>query len=140
MGKRDPRNYLIKKKMQLGLIFRFLFLIILFALFIVFEAYITIWPVVLGYIPKELLGLVKYQIIFRFFFFIIPLIIVIIMIAIIFSHRIAGPIYNIERKINKLAGGEDIELIRLRKGDELKDLAEAINKLILIVKKSGISK
>ena len=82
------------------------------------------------------MSLVKYQIIFRFCFFIIPLIFVIIMIVIVFSHRIAGPIYNIEQRIKKITQGEDIGLIRLRKGDELKELAEAVNKLILIVKDS----
>jgi hypothetical protein len=136
MVRRDPRNYLIKKKMQLGLTFRFLFLMVLFTLFLGFEAYITIWPVVLEYIPRDLMGLVIHQILFRLLFFILPVIFVICMIVIIFSHRIAGPIYNIEQKLGKLAKGEDIGSIKLRKGDEWNELAEAVNKLISLVKDS----
>jgi signal transduction histidine kinase len=134
MERREFRNYLIKKGMQIGLTFRFMLLIALFSLFLIFETYITIWPVVVEYIPKDLLGLIRHQILFRFFFFVLPIIVVIGIIVIIFSHRIAGPIYNIEQKINRLAGGEDIESIRLRKGDEFKELAVAINKFISIVK------
>jgi signal transduction histidine kinase len=125
--------------MQLGLTFRFLFLIIVVAFFIAFETYITIRPVILGYIPDDLIGHVVYQIVYRVIIFIIPLILVILAVVIIFSHRIAGPIYNIEQKIKRLTQGEDIGLIRLRKGDELQDLAKAINKLILMVKKSDTS-
>ena len=139
MRLRDPRNYLIKKRMQLGLTFRFLFLIILFTLFIAFEVYIIIWPVVTGYISADLLSIVKYQILFRFFIFIVPVVIVIGIMSIIFSHRIAGPIFNIEKKLNKLIEEKDVDLIRLRKGDELKELAEMINKLILLVKRSNDS-
>ncbi len=46
------------------------------------------------------------------------------------SHRMAGPVYNIKKSINKLLAGEDVEKIKLRKRDEFKDLAEAINLLI----------
>lgn len=136
---RDPRNYLINKKMQLGLTLRFLVLTILFTLFIEFEVYISVWPVITGYIPKDLMGHVTNQILFRFLCFFVPVILVIAMFTIIFSHRIAGPIYNIERKLDGLIRGEDVGLIRLRKGDELKELAEKINKLMLIVEKSKAS-
>jgi len=60
MKRRIRGHYLIKKRMQLGLSFRFLFLTILFSLFIGFELYISIWPVVSGLIPKDLMDLVKY--------------------------------------------------------------------------------
>ena len=129
-------HYLIKKRMQLGLTFRFLFLTILFFLFIGFEAYITIWPVVSGLIPKDLMGLVKYQIFFRLLFFAFPVIFVIAASSIVFSHRIAGPIYRLEQTLDKLIKGEDTEYIQLRKGDELKGLAVRLNELIRILGKS----
>ena len=44
-----------------------------------------------------------------------------------------------ERKLDRLVKGEDIGLIRLRKGDELKEIAEKINELILVVEKSRAS-
>jgi signal transduction histidine kinase len=122
--------------MQLGLTFRFLFLTILFFLFIGFEAYITIWPVVSEVIPKDLMDLVKYQIFFRLLFFIVPVIFVIAASSIVFSHRIAGPIYRFEQTLDKLIKGEDTEYIQLRKGDELKGLAVRLNELIGTLGKS----
>lgn len=120
--------------MQLGLTCRFFFLTILFTLFIVFEVYITIWPVTSGYIPQKLMSLAIDQILFRFLCFVIPAIAVIVIISIIFSHRIAGPIYNIERKLDGVIQGDDTGFIHLRKGDELKELADKINKLISLVR------
>ncbi|MBE7413420.1 MAG: methyl-accepting chemotaxis protein [Leptospiraceae bacterium] len=59
------------------------------------------------------------------------LFLVILAIFTIFnSHRMAGPIHNIKKSINRLLAGEKVERIRLRKTDEFKDLAEALNKLI----------
>jgi sensor histidine kinase YesM len=131
-------KYLIKKSMQLGLTIRFLFLIIIFSLFIGFEVYITIWPAVSGVIPQDLLDLVMDQIFFRLICFILPVIFVITAFSIVFSHRIAGPIYRLENTLDRLIRGEDVETIRLRKGDALKELIEKINSLITMVKQSRI--
>ncbi len=136
MEKKIRHHYLIKKRMQLGLTFRFFFLTILFALFIAFEVYITIWPVVSGLIPKDLMDLVKYQIFFRLLFFAFPVIFVIAAFSIVFSHRIAGPVYRFEQTLDKLIQGQDTEYIHLRKGDELNGLAEKLNELIRIIKRS----
>lgn len=132
---RIRRHYLINKKMQLGLTFRFLFLTILLSLFIGFEVYITVWPVVSGVISKDLMNLIRYQIFFRSLFFVLPLLFVIVAFSIIFSHRIAGPVYRLERTLDMVIKGEDVRDIKLRKGDELQELAARINDLIHIVKK-----
>jgi signal transduction histidine kinase len=131
-------KYLIKKSMQLGLTLRFLFLIIVFSLFIGFEVYITIWPVVSVAIPQDLLDLVMDQIFFRLICFIFPVIFVITAFSIVFSHRIAGPIYRLENTLDRLIRGEDVETLRLRKGDALKEFAEKINSLIAMVKQSRV--
>jgi len=133
---RIRRHYLIKKRLQLGLTFRFLFLTILFALFIGFEVYITVWPVVSEVIPKDLMNVVKYQVFLRLLCFAFPVIFVIVAFSIVFSHRIAGPIYRFEQTLDKLIQGEDTEYIHLRKGDELNGLAEKLNELIRIIKRS----
>jgi len=131
-------KYLIKKRMQLGLTFRFLFLIIIFSLFIGFEVYITIWPAVSEAIPQDLLDLVMDQIFFRMICFIFPVLFVITAFSIVFSHRIAGPIYHLEKSLDRLIRGDDVETIRLRKSDALKELAEKINSLVLMVKQSRV--
>jgi len=139
MRKRRLRNYLIKKDIQLGLTYRFLLILILFSLFIGFQAYIIIWPVASGFISKELINLVRHQVFIRLLFFGLPFIVVIIGFAIVFTHRIAGPIYRFELTFDRLIQGEDVPLIQLRPGDELKELAEKINDLILLIKNSKIS-
>ncbi len=131
-------KYLIKKSMQLGLTLRFLFLIVVFSFFIGFEVYITIWPVVSGVIPQNLLDMVTDQIFFRLVCFIFPVVFVITAFSIVFSHRIAGPIYRLEKTLDRLIRGEDVETIRLRRGDALKELVEKINNLISMVKQSRI--
>jgi sensor histidine kinase YesM len=127
-------KYLINKRMQLGLTFRFVFLTILFSLFMGFEVYITIWPVVSGSIPEPLMNLVRYQIIVRLLLFLIPISFVITGFSIILTHRIAGPIYRLEKTLDELIQGEDVRYIKLRKNDELKDLAAKLNEVIRIIK------
>jgi len=51
-------------------------------------------------------------------------------LGVYYLHRIAGPIYRIERTLREMAEGKKVEPIRLRKKDFFKSLAEAVNKLI----------
>jgi signal transduction histidine kinase len=46
------------------------------------------------------------------------------------SHRIAGPIYRLEKELDSRLNGKEINPIKLREGDELKVLADKINSLI----------
>ena len=133
-------RYLINKRMQLGWTLKFLFTALIFALFIGFSVYITVWPVVSGTIPKGLMDLVKSQILFRMLFFAIPAIFVIIAYAIVMTHRIAGPLYRLEVTLDKLVKGEDADLITLRKNDELQEIAGKTNDLILLLKASKTPK
>ena len=127
-------KYLINKRMQLGLTFRFVFLTILFSLFMGFEVYITIWPVVSGSITEPLMNLVSYQILVRLLLFLIPISLVITGFSIILTHRIAGPVYRLEKTLDELIQGEDVRYIKLRKNDELKDLAAKLNEVVRIIK------
>ena len=49
------------------------------------------------------------------------------ILALLFSHRIAGPVYRIEKTLEEIAKGNLGLKIRLREGDELVDLADMIN-------------
>jgi len=129
-------HYLIKTRMQFDWTLRFLVLTIIFALFIGFEVYITMWPVISPLIPKFLMSHVTYQICYRLLFFSIPIIFVIGVFVIVFTHRFAGPLYRLELTLDRVIQGEDVEPIILRKNDELQDLIMKINELILMVKES----
>lgn len=56
--------------------------------------------------------------------------ILLIFIGIRFSHHIAGPLYRLQEKVEKLAGGEKIELLRFRRSDIISDLAAGLNTII----------
>jgi hypothetical protein len=52
------------------------------------------------------------------------------VIALELSHRIAGPLFRLERELDMRIAGERKGPIKLRQRDELKSLADKINKLI----------
>jgi len=51
----------------------------------------------------------------------------VVIISIFLSHKIAGPMFRMERFLTTMATGDFTQHITLRKGDELKTLAERIN-------------
>ena len=60
-----------------------------------------------------------------------PLFLIIILWGIVLSHRFAGPIERIERELKRMAHNKDYSLrIHLRKGDDIKPVADAINHLL----------
>jgi signal transduction histidine kinase len=133
MNKRR-KNVLTKKGLQLRLTRNFLLLMVLFALFVGFEVFVSIWQVVSDTIPVNSVGLVRKQILFRMIVFAIPVACVIVAFSIVLTHRIAGPLYRLEKKLHKLSKGEDVDYIRIRKNDELKGLTSTINDLIRSLK------
>lgn len=48
----------------------------------------------------------------------------------ILSHRLAGPIYRLERDLEDIAKGNFSIRIKFRKKDELKSIAEGINRIL----------
>jgi len=138
--KRKISNYLIEENLQLSLIFRFLIIMILLTIFFVFIIYIVCWPVILEYVPKSMIYLLKEQIFLKLYSVSFILLFIIAVICIIFTHKIAGPVYHLEKVIDKVIKGEDFELVHLRNNDELKSLASKINHLILSIKQSQTAK
>ncbi len=49
-------------------------------------------------------------------------------VGILVTFRIAGPVYRFERYLEQVMRGEEVGPCRLRKGDELQELCEMINK------------
>ena len=58
----------------------------------------------------------------------------ILVISVLFSHRMAGPIIQIERVLDSIAAGDLDGGVYLRKRDEMKRVAEAINKMRMRLK------
>jgi hypothetical protein len=51
-------------------------------------------------------------------------------VALELSHRMAGPIFRIEKELDRRIKGEKVGPLKLRKNDELHSLAEKINQLL----------
>ncbi|MEZ0372071.1 MAG: HAMP domain-containing protein [Candidatus Sericytochromatia bacterium] len=61
----------------------------------------------------------------------LSIVILVAGISILFTHKIAGPIYKIERSCRQIMDQKDLSLrVFLRTGDELQELAEEINRLL----------
>ena len=54
---------------------------------------------------------------------------VIFYVALVFSHRIAGPLPKIYQTLRNIGNGQYEERLVLRKKDELKELADVINEM-----------
>ncbi len=60
-----------------------------------------------------------------------PLFLLLIWWGTILSHRFAGPLQRIEKELHKIThSGDYSHRIRLRKNDDVKPIADAINKLL----------
>lgn len=61
----------------------------------------------------------------------IPIILVLIWLAALkLTHRIAGPLYRIEKDLEEILAGEKTDLIQLRPKDELHSLVAKLNKVL----------
>ncbi|MCX7726399.1 MAG: hypothetical protein N2053_06085 [Chitinispirillaceae bacterium] len=52
-----------------------------------------------------------------------------ILLTIFFSHKIAGPVYRLEKTCHNMIQGNYTNDIRLRKGDEMQNLARLLNEV-----------
>ncbi|MEO5969916.1 MAG: hypothetical protein ABIQ95_08310 [Bdellovibrionia bacterium] len=65
----------------------------------------------------------------------LALLLIILVMGIIFSHRIAGPIYRMQRHMIELSKSKNYTDVRFRKNDFFPELAEAFNSLMQGLKK-----
>jgi hypothetical protein len=50
-----------------------------------------------------------------------------LVVGVLITHRVAGPIYRFEQHLGSIAKGENPGVCRIRQGDELQSLCDAIN-------------
>jgi hypothetical protein len=60
------------------------------------------------------------------------------LLALLYSHRVVGPLIRIKRDIDMLCEDKDIPPVKLRKNDQFKDLAESLDKLRSHLKDRGL--
>lgn len=57
-------------------------------------------------------------------------VIIIFIVSIMYSHQIAGPAYKLEKSLQRIAAGDLTFEIHLRRHDNLKEVASAINHML----------
>jgi len=57
-------------------------------------------------------------------------VIIVFIVSIMYSHQIAGPAYKLEKSIHRISNGDLTFEIHLRRNDNLKELAIAINGML----------
>ena len=57
-------------------------------------------------------------------------VIILFMVSIIYSHQTAGPAYKLEKSIKRIVDGDLTFQVSLRRNDNLKELAAALNELL----------
>ena len=63
--------------------------------------------------------------------FAIPAVFLILLwAAVVISHRLSGPIERLKKEMDEIAQGNRSRRIKLRKNDDLKPVADSINKLL----------
>lgn len=56
------------------------------------------------------------------------------------AHRVVGPVVRIQRALKEIAEGQEVEVVRLRKGDLLPEIAESVNAMLEALEKRGAIK
>jgi nitrogen fixation/metabolism regulation signal transduction histidine kinase len=57
--------------------------------------------------------------------------------AIIFTHRVVGPIVRFRKTVQAIIAGEEVDLVRLRNGDFLLELRDEFNEMLRILEQRG---
>lgn len=136
-------NYLIKKDFQLDVVFKFLVIAlvnnaILYSAFYLFFKNFSKEALEMG-IPKQhvfFLFIDQVQNDFNIFFFaaLLTCTLFITISGIYISHKIAGPLYKIEKHMQECVESGDLSEINFRKGDYFNELEINYNKLIHSIK------
>lgn len=63
--------------------------------------------------------------------------IMILRAALVYSNKIVGPLYRLERELERIARGERSIRVKFRKGDELHPLADKVNILLESIDESS---
>jgi len=132
------RNYLVNKPLQFAYAGIAIWLLLIAIILVgTFTYYITL-NTILNQLQMEnqlidayrIVSTINSILIKRIGFLLIFVILLALILEILFLHRIAGPIYKIEKTLNDIANGKKVQPIKLRKKDFFKSLAASVNKVI----------
>jgi methyl-accepting chemotaxis protein len=77
----------------------------------------------------------------RTIFIVLPIVLFLLgVIALIYSHRFAGPVLRLRESLDMLAEGKDVSFFKFRSYDEFKELAASFERLRKSLKDKGVIK
>lgn len=123
------RKKFIESELQLRIVFMILLISILALLINLQMSLTSVWSISAGAFTsvENALDQVQKGLVMKFLITAVLTIPLCISAGILFSFRFAGPIYKFKKYFRELVHSRWDERCRLRKGDDLKDLCEAIN-------------
>ncbi len=132
------KTYVVKSSFQ----FKYTAIILLFVFLTVFLAatmtYVTVFPYLseklANVYPQSRLITILTKANMRVIYASALLIPLAIWIGVFLSHKIAGPWHRLETILSHMAEGNVVDFVKLRKGDELISLSEALNRVIARLK------
>ncbi len=144
-NKRRIRNFLINPGYQLRLI---LWLTLVSVLLLAMNAWIFYrsfnenYAILLELAPmagdtKNQLAAEMTMILFKLGTVSFLFLLVVSLLGIVFSHRVAGPLYKFKKVFREIQAGDPELRIHLRRDDEFRDVAEAFNEMMDSIAKKG---
>jgi len=127
------KQYIIAKRFQLkyaGVILSLMFITAGCCAYIVYyTAMILLGEKLANVYPQGHLAAIMNLVNFRILVSMLVVSPIVVCLGIYLSHKIAGPLFRIERVLDDMSKGDLSERIRLRKGDEMVSLANSVNRL-----------
>jgi len=131
-AKNRRRNYFIKKKFQTSFILKFCLLILMGSLlsgaivYFMSKSTLTTTFENSRLVIKNTGEYILPAVFLSSMIVIVAIGIAAILVTLFTSHRIAGPLYRMEKDINEIVSGNLSKPFSLRKADEIKPLAESL--------------
>ncbi len=133
MAENRRKNYFIQKAFQTNFSVRFAALIVLAAALVTgLFLYFSRGTFTTGYQGSEL-RIERTAVFFSPTLLIIGILVAVgvglagMVVFVLLSHRIAGPLYRVQKALHEIGQGDLTHRIRLRENDQLDELAQALN-------------
>ncbi len=129
------RNYLVNRSLQPRYMAMVAVLILIMSVLMGWIVYSTMWYTLSEMLEGDPMLYVKFRamnmaLLGRFLTVILLGSALAVLLMMFISHRIAGPLFRLERTIKEMGGGKIPVKVNLRKKDEFKQLAEVVNSVI----------
>lgn len=130
MARAVRRQYIVKRDLQFKLFTETAVFLFFVAVLVGWTIYLGIFRALLFELSGEKITLVNRLISVRLLLWLVPTILSIVVISVFLSHRIAGPLFVIQRAMDDIVNNRPVRRLHLRKYDKLKDVASDMNRLI----------